>query len=138
MLSNLIMLKSDEMEILNNNSDPLEVFENKDIKGIDTVKLAKIQSNLLKIDYKVSLDKFNLLFSSEESWFFSVPNDFVEKLSKLDSNLITELAEDCNDIEEFKLDNWKFEKVKKTLVAIVNFSKAAIKKNKILVLRITT
>jgi hypothetical protein len=130
MLCDLVPGKETDAERIAQAANPSKELGGIDIKGIETVKLAKLHAIVTKKKYKqVSSGYDPVAEGSEEGpWVIPLPKDLVDALVALDAAGRKRAAAEWAKAEEFGLDGWKPAAVTKVLDAMCELAKSARKK----------
>lgn len=85
---------------------PTRVFDGLDVKGIDTIKLAKLNAILSDKVYEDFEHMHDPLGSTEGTWVFLIPGPMTSALAALKPENISLVALEWSKIEEFRLEQW--------------------------------
>jgi hypothetical protein len=117
MLADFVVASRDDAQRVCDSTCPSRDFSGLDAKGIDTVKLGTLHAMLAGEDFDPSFMNESSLCSGGDDgpWVFEVPEDLVQRLSRLDANETASVAAEWANTEEFERDNWSPDSVRRVL-----------------------
>ena len=107
-LSDLIVAPASAAEAISRSQVPAQEFGGADIKGIDTIKLARLHAQLTGDPLEALLPAYDPLVSVSDDgpWVFALPSRFVQQLATLGAPERAAAGARWAQAEEFTLDGW--------------------------------
>lgn len=139
MLCDLVPGTPNEAERIAASSNASKEFGGIDIKGIESVKLAKLHALMTKKSYKAVNASYGLVAEGGEEgpWVIRLPDELTAGLAALDAAKEKKLAAEWAKTEEFALDKWKPAAVASVLSAMCELARKTKKDKKSLFLWMT-
>lgn len=139
MLCDLVPGKDSEAARIAASSNASKEFGGIDVKGIETVKLAKLHALVTKKSYAAVKGSYGLVAEGGEEgpWVVRLPDELTTALATLDAAKTKKTASEWAKAEEFARDHWKPAAVSRALSDMCDLARKATKAKKSLFLWMT-
>lgn len=97
-----------ELASLDDEQLPAQVLRGEQFKGVDQVKLARLDTALTGVEFSVAIGAIDLVrqVSDEGPWTTTVREDVTRRLAELADGDVDGVAERWLNTEEMRLDRW--------------------------------
>lgn len=132
-LTDFVLANRADVAQVGDSACPYTQFDGIDAKGIDTVRLATLDSILTSTPYDPSFMANDCLFQGDEGpWVFEVPPVFVKRLASLTAEELIRAGTLWAATEEFspQFGNWPPDAVHEMLARLVALSRRAVEARK--------
>jgi hypothetical protein len=130
-LSDIVVADESQAEAILSMSVPSQELPGADVKGIDTIKLATLESILTGQPYEQVESHDPVAGDSDGGpWVFAVRPSLVSALATASDTQLSAAATEWSATEEFQLDAWPLDAVRSVLAELTRVSKLATNERK--------
>jgi hypothetical protein len=132
MPTNIVIADLDEIEAIAESSAPAQEWRGLELQGIDPQKIAMLHSILTGESFEEAAVQYDPIYagSGEGPWVIAIPQAPVQKLARLEEEVIEQVGEEWAATEDLERENWPVEEVQAVVAELAALASISIAQEK--------
>jgi|ERR1700674_691095 hypothetical protein len=132
MPTNIVIADSDEIKAIAESSAPAQEWRGLELPGLDPQKIAMLHCILTGESFDEAAAQYDPIYagSGEGPWVIAVPHAPVEKLARLEEQVMEQVGEEWAASEDLEREHWPVEEVQAVVAELAALASISIAQEK--------